>query len=394
MPPTFVIPTPRSRWSDGLVHGLGDPLADARILDRTLADWRRSVGPDALPSSPNSPISGPALLVGEHLWLSPGAAEAFVKAAVGATGIVRLGRRADGPGGFADPLARLPRTPDGATVLFDVWHVPSGVSLPVLTAEGALPALLEDAETRDLTGRDLPWKMPIDPEITGEKELILPLSSLAVAPVGHWVELLRANLLAIAAEALRTPTARGVLSLLWAALRALSLNPYRVLQKLTVRGRKCQIHPSAVVEGCHLGDRVKVDAGAVLRGCWIGDDVEVGAQAIAEFTVIGHGARLQRRAVANMTVLYPGARCGGILQLGFMGEAAVTKMFAVGTDMRLGQAVGVRVPGGAIAEVDMRYQGVCIGHRAFVGSGVWIAPGRVIEADRRVVRDPALMVLT
>ena len=398
-PPTFVISTPRSRWSDNTVYGLGDPLAQARILDRPLSEW---VAPAslALPTeTATHELHGPALVCGRDLWLSSAMAEGFASAAASRPDeIVRLGRDPEGPGRFADPLSRLPRSPEGL-VLFDLWFVPRGQSVQVEPDGARLPTALIGAATVDVAGRTQSWDMPIDPEISGEGKLVLQAGALAAVPVGHWVELLRANLLAIAASVLETPLARGAISLIWAIFRAMSLNPFRVLQKITTRGRRCVVHPSAVVEGCHLGDGVKIDAGAVLRGCWIGDGANIGAQAIAEMSVIGEGARLQRRAMANMCVIYPGARSGGILQLALVGRDAVTKMFAVGTDMRLGQSVSVQVPdpaserGWSLSEVDLKYQGVCLGHGSFIGSGVWIAPGRVIAANRKVVRDPGLMVL-
>jgi NDP-sugar pyrophosphorylase family protein len=203
---------------------------------------------------------------------------------------------------------------------------------------------------------------------------------------------LRANLLALGTRVLEHGPLVAVFVLLWAAVRALSLNPFRILQKLTRRGRRCWVHPDAVVEGCLLGDDVKIDAGAVLRGCVLGDGAKVGPGVVAEYTVIGQGAELQKQSTAVLSVVYPEARLGGVLQLGLAGRGARLKMGAYCTDMNLQGPVRVLTPEG-LRPVDMGYQGVCLGHGAFVASGVWIAPGRVIEAGRVVLRPEGSMVL-
>lgn len=69
------------------------------------------------------------------------------------------------------------------------------------------------------------------------------------------------------------------------------------------------------------------------------------------------------------------------------------KIYSVGTDMRIGGKVRVQTRAGGLVEVDIGYHGICLGPDAFVGSGVWIAPGRVIAAGARHVRAPEDMVL-
>ena len=81
-----------------------------------------------------------------------------------------------------------------------------------------------------------------------------------------------------------------------------------------------------------------------------------------------------------------------IVQFGLVGRDAVNKMFSVGTDMNLAGPVKTPAPGGLV-ETDRGYLGVCFGHRSFVGSGVWIGPGRIVPEDARLVRPPELMVL-
>lgn len=388
MPTVAVISTPNSRWTSGTVYGLGDPVSEARVLNRSLAQWRELAGLS------HGTITGPALVVGEDVWVSAGLTEAMDKAAGGASRPSRLGRLSDGPGRFADPLGRLPRVVEEGVerIVFDVWFVPRGATVDLDAApSGELPKSLTHAPLIDIDTRTMAMDLAIDRELLGIEELTFEAGAVTAAPVSHWVELLRANLLAIGSVIMRRSVASVILRVIWAMIRTLSLNPFKILGALTSRGRRCKIHPSAIVEGCTLGDDVEIDAGAIVRGCLVGNGAKIGAQAILEFTVVGEGARVYRKALANLSVIYPNARVGGIVQLGVAGRSSATKLYAVSTDMRLGGPVRVTSPSG-LMDIDIGYQGVCLGHRAFVGSGVWIAPGRIIEADARLVRDRALLV--
>ncbi len=392
--PEIILHTPRSQWCDGEVFGLGDPLNQARILDKPLSQWR---DPDARMHK-GEPLLGPALLIGADLWVSPGMKKAFLRKAQqhGGQQALRLTRPKDGPAATADPLQRLPRRNN--EILFDLWYLPDGCTI-TWPHKDSWPEALETAPGLDVKTRTHTMSTNIDRGVTGGTDaedgsasIDITLANLVAAPVGHWAELARTNLLAIGTQALAKHPVLAVFGLIWAAIRALSLNPFKVLAKTTRKGKGCWIHPSAVVEGCVLGDHVKVDAGAVLRGCILGDHVKVGATAVSEYSIIGHHTELQRMSFTGLSVVYPNARLGGILQLAVAGEGVRMKMGSYGTDMNLQGAVKVMTPEG-LRPVDVGYLGVCLGHRAFVASGVWIAPGRAIEAERTLLRAPESIVL-
>lgn len=381
--PVFVVDTPSSRWSGGVVHGLGDPVAQARVLDRTVEDWRGGSLPDA------GKVVGPAFVVGRDLWCSSRLLWSLEQASnVLSKGPSRLARRADGPARFADPLRRLPRSNDGSLILFDAWFVPAGHTLDALDV-----AALEAATHVDIVAPTFSMRLPADPEVVGQDgDLVLQLARTACAPVSHWVEVQRANLLALPTWTPSGSRVVGIARYLWAAFQVGSLTPSHVSQKLGSTGKNCRIHPSAVVEGSRLGDNVEVGPGAIIRGARIASNVTIGAQSLVELSVVGEGARIQRRAMVTASTVYPRARVGGILQLALCGQDASNKMFAVGTDMRLAGPVRVDTPDG-LKDVDLGYMGVCFGHHSFVGSGVWIAPGRVIANGRQVTRTKEEMVM-
>mgnify|MGYP002633242978 CR=1 FL=1 len=383
---SVVLPTPRSAWTDGTVYGLGDPLDDALILNRPLSDWR---GAPAL-GEPGTEVRGPVFVWGADVWASPGMLAGLEAAGADRPTPVRLVRAADGPGATADPLGRLPRR-DGK-ILFDLWYVPQGCTVSL--GDG-VPAALEEAEPVDVETKVHEMDVAADSVSSGSgtDTMKLKFGSVAAAPVAHWVELQRANLLALGTQALERGPVVGVAALVWAVMKAVSLNPFRVAAKVTSKGRKCLIHPSAVVEACVLGDEVKVDAGAILRGCVLGNGVKVGPHAFGEFSILGDHAELQKKAICTVSVVYPGARVGGTTQLSVIGRDARFKLGAYTTDMNPGGSpVRVMTPGG-LMPVDFGYLGSCIGHGAFVGSGIWIAPGRAIEAGRMILRDASQMVM-
>ena len=385
--PSVVLPTPRSAWTGGQIFGLGDPFDQALILNRTLADWR---GPAALPATAGAPIVGPAFVWGADMWASGGMLDGMEAAARGRAEPVRLVRSVEGPGATADPLGRLPRRDDH--ILFDLWYVPDGVSVDV--GDG-LPAALENAVGVDVETKVHEMDVAADSVSSGSgtSTMKLKFAGVAAAPVAHWVELQRANLLALGTQAFERGAVVGALALMWAALRAGSVNPFRIAARLTTRGKRCWVHPSAVVEACVLGDDVKIDAGAIVRGCVLGNGAKVGPQAFGEFSVVGDGAELQKQAICTVTVVYPGARVGGVCQLSVVGRDVRFKLGAVTTDMNpAGAPLRVVTPDG-LSAVDFGYLGCCVGHGAFVGSGIWIAPGRAIEGGRLILREASQMVL-
>ena len=100
-------------------------------------------------------------------------------------------------------------------------------------------------------------------------------------------------------------------------------------------------------------------------------------QALCEGAVLGAGAVVQRQAMVRFSVLGAGAMVGGVVQLAVVCDNAQLKRGAYCMDQ--GFTGEVRVPvGEGFAQVPFGMIGVCLGAGARVGSGVWIAPGRVV----------------
>lgn len=219
----------------------------------------------------------------------------------------------------------------------------------------------------------------------------MPLTERILLPAGHWLQLLWANLLGMApfmwrGLAGRNPVEAAV-RLGWAALRAGSLQPMRVAGRLGRQGRDCRIHPSAVVEGCWLGDAVEIGPGAVVRGAVLADGVRVEEQSLVELAVLSPGAIVQRQALVKLSVLGSRAAVGGMVQLGVVDRDAQVKIGAHLMDMALDQGVRVHVDGVPVA-APLGLAGVCVGAGCFVASGVRVAPGRALPPGLRIVPPP------
>ena len=224
----------------------------------------------------------------------------------------------------------------------------------------------------------------------------LKVADAWAAPVGHWLQLLWVNLLGLGphlwAELVGSGP-RALLRLSGALLSARSADPFRLAGALSRRDAGARIHPSAVVEGCHIGANARIGAGSVVRGCVIGAGAVVEEMVLLEGCVLGAGARMQRKSAAKYSLIEEGAAMAGLAQLGVIGAGAVVKHGAILMDLALGQPVRVRA-GGRLVEAPLGLAGVCVGPGAIIGEGIVIAPGRVIppgltlipSADRVLTR--------
>ena len=354
---------------------LGLPLRERQeraFLEQRIRFHPAVVGRDA------DPASGPRLLVREDVAL--GAATVADAVALGqARGrdlVFRLGGRS---GAFAQELAL------GRDEPLLAWLHEGVPDLERIAA----------AEVVELDPQERLVQVPVPGE-AGASLVELPLTERLMHPAGHWLQLLWANLLGMAPFLWRGLVGRNPVeaawSLGWAAARAGSVSPPLVAARLGRQGRRCRIHPSAVVEGCWLGDDVVIDAGAVVRGAVLADGVTVEEQALAEFSVLSPGVRIQRKALVKFSVVGARAALGGLVQLSVIDRDAQVKVGAHLMDMALDQGVRVQV-GDRRVEAPLGLAGVCVGAGTLVGGGVRVAPGRALPPGLAVIPPPESLVM-
>lgn len=266
-------------------------------------------------------------------------------------------------------------------------YVPAGFQV---TAD-----LLEQVPTMELDPRERVIDFPIQRGNRGQEILKIPLADQLLFPMGHWLQVLWANLLGLGPFLWAELTGRTLPTIIWrltwAAIRAGSTDPFRVGAVLGRRGERVRVHPRAVVEGSWLGDGVEIGANAVVRGCVLADGARVEDGAIVEAAVLGAGALVQRQAIVKYAVLSPRASVAGAIQLGVMGREASTKYGTVLLDMAPGQGVRVRA-GGGLHSVPWDMAGVCVGPGTFLGFGVHVAPGRAIPGGLEILPPPTSLL--
>ena len=270
-------------------------------------------------------------------------------------------------GGFAGDIAL------GDTGPWLVWLAPGG--------DADTAARIAAAEPVEFDPKERLLEFAVPRTQFGVDVLELPLSDQVVLPTGHWLQLLWANLLGLPPFLWRTLAGRNVVSVAWnlgtAIIASRSLDPRVVSGRLVRKGRNCRIHPTAVVEGCWLGDDVDIGANAVVRASVLADGAAVEELAMVEGCVFGPGARAQRHAMVKYAVLAERAVCGGIAQLSVLDRDAALKLTATLMDQGLGQGVRVQAAG-ELRRAPIGLAGVCIGEGSVVGAGVQVAPGRCL----------------
>lgn len=357
----------------GRVPWVGLPLQERQ--ERAMLEVGVSV-PDEVPG----PDARGRVLVREDVTLTHQAVTALIERGL-AEGRDIAWKAGGRTGGFAGDIAL------GDTGPWLVWLAPGGDADTEARVAAAEPVefdpkerLLEFAVPRSQFGADV---------------LELPLSDQVVLPTGHWLQLLWANLLGLPPFLWRTLAGRNVVAVAWnigtAVLATRSVDPRVVSGRLWRKGRNCRIHPTAVVEGCWLGDNVDIGANAVVRASVLADGAAVEELAMVEGCVFGPGARAQRTAMVKYSVLAERAVCGGISQLSVLDRDAAVKLTATLMDQGLGQGVRVQA-GGQLRRAPIGLAGVCVGEGSVVGAGVQIAPGRMVPAGLEILPPPGNVV--
>jgi NDP-sugar pyrophosphorylase family protein len=215
----------------------------------------------------------------------------------------------------------------------------------------------------------------------------MPLTDTALIQIDHWTNLYAANLGLILVDLARLRKAPRT-RLLSLALRARSVDKWRVLRQATRIGHHCDIHPTAYVEGSTIGDDVTIGAGTVIRESLIGAGTSIANNATVELSVIGEGCTIFNGCVVQVSVLYPGA-CTSCRYVGMhlAGRDTFISDGVTLADFRFdGRCVQV-LKDGVRVDTGMPILGTCLGHRAYLGAGCVLAPGRAVPNDWHLVPD-------
>lgn len=360
--------------SGRILQPFGDPVSQARVLDRPLAEVQDAALAGAgLTRVERPPPDEPVLVYSDRTWFTP-----------------ELIRRvcAAGPGRL-----RVEHPDWGAA-----YEPLQDLEAPGLYELGVAPPGQGPRHWRDLA--------PITVDLGLENQAMpalhpalayaarpLPLSAAMVHQVDSWVHLHRINLLGLATRGLqahldwkRAPFWKKAAQALAFLLRYRPTSRWDVVAGLSERGKKVQIHPTATVELSVLEDGAEVGPHAVVRGSYLGKGARVEEFASMNGSVLGAGARLGRYGMLNLSVVYPGAMVSKAdgLQACLVGQDAFLGWGVIALDLSFGKTIRVDHDGER-RDTGLHFLGVCFGHRAKVTYGVMLNYGFAVPNDANLI---------
>lgn len=216
-------------------------------------------------------------------------------------------------------------------------------------------------------------------------EYRVPLTDTVLIQIDHWTNLWAANMAVLLADGARLKKAPAI-RLLLVALRARSVNQWKVLRQLNRFGRDCDIHPTAYVEGSTVGDNVKIGAGAIVRESVIGNDSYVANNATVELSIVGAGSTIFNGCVVQGSVLYPGARIScRYVGLNLSGRNTCISDGVTVSDFRFDRKCVQVLKDGMRVDSGVLLLGTCLGHDAYLGAGCILSPGRAVPNGWRII---------
>ncbi len=121
----------------------------------------------------------------------------------------------------------------------------------------------------------------------------------------------------------------------------------------------------------------------------LGEGVQVMPVSQVELCVLGDRAVVAEQSFLRFCVLYPEAVASQyLMQQCVLGRRAITTGGAFTMDLNFDQDIRVQLDG-ALHSTGSRFLGSDFGHRCRVGTGFWMASGRMVPNDYFLVRDPA-----
>ena len=248
--------------------------------------------------------------------------------------------------------------------------------VPALTPRGEPVPVLINIEQH--------WgKVPFPEHVAGCRYARLLMTDRALVQIDHWVNLHNANMAILEAVPARFLNSKA--RILGAALRARSLNQWKLLHQINKIGKNCSIHPTAWLEFSALGDNVTVGANAVITGSLLGDYSTIDNSVTMYFSVIGEHCTIRRGAALGFAVLYPSViSMASLINYGLIGRDAMIGDGVTLSDYRIdGRNVTVMKDGTPI-DTGSRVSGACLGHGVYLAAGCILGPGRAIPNGIRI----------
>jgi acetyltransferase-like isoleucine patch superfamily enzyme len=149
-------------------------------------------------------------------------------------------------------------------------------------------------------------------------------------------------------------------------------------------GKRTRIHPTAILEGCVVGDDVVIGPFAYLRCSVIGNRAVIREKSTLTAAFVGEGAFVMGGDVANSyvgpeTAIFAPALYNVVFgERGLLGGAGGFADFLVGSGTIVANIAGEKVPS------NLPFLGSAVGDDCFVGTNMIFAPGQTIPDGTKV----------
>ena len=367
--------------SSKIIEPFGDHPKDCLINNRSLADAQketlRKLGIELQPEPYSGQIEDPDehIFFEDSLFFSPELMQQFIKES---RKLKRSSICAIKPGLFTLrsilPTQDIKKFPD--RVEYGLQYMPA----KELRGEPE-PLVIDPDQFSEVT--------PLPEHVTDTKELHFPYTDSIIIQIDHWANIWVANIFVLFSELARLRKA-SPLKLLILALRARSINKWKILSKTNKIGRSCDIHPTAYIEGSEIGDNVTIGAGSIIRMSTIGSGTSIGSNSTIEFSVLGEGCSIDSMAGAFSSVMYPGTVSSTkFLFTSLCGKNTFLADGVVVSDYRFdGKNVSVMKNGHPV-DTGTLALGICLGHDVYLAGGCVSEPGRSIPNGVRIALEKA-----
>lgn len=366
----------------------GDLARDLFVGVRTVAQAQeasvRACGLELVDVDEPSQITArPALVIYDDVWVSEMALRQFVARALRATEELRVAMPEGLVAQATDPFNELERAEDGARI-----H-----DLGILVQ----PELLKSRE--EFATRTKPWPLPareiktsvvLPPSLgsdqsPGHREADAPITARIVAPVRHWLHLLRLSQMSVGVDLLdnlrRSPRLR--MRLRWMRKR----DPWSLARKLVFVHPTARVHPTADLEAAVIGPGAVVEAHSHVHRSIVGAGVRIGDHSAVMNCTLADNVQVLRGSYLALCASMPDATLASYkVQLSLFGREVFLTSSAWLIDAKLKGEVKVQ-RGEANVGVGP-FLGCCLGHRVTLGAQVLVQAGRALNNDTIVVGDP------
>lgn len=150
-------------------------------------------------------------------------------------------------------------------------------------------------------------------------------------------------------------------------------------------GKRCRIHPNAVIEGCVIGDNVDIGPFTCLRASVIADNAVVREHSTINFSYVGEGAFIMG---ANLSNSYVGSHASIVTPMLYNSVVGECSFISGGS----GFADFTTNAGNVIAHIegqdipsDLNFLGSCVGDDCFIGANLIFAPGGTIPNNTHLL---------